>query len=89
MSMHGRNLRRILALVPLILKTRSDRFTFQFGVRKANEVIDQLQEQLRGSLLRFCRHARNQEFCSTKNLRPYRHNLQIVGIWSFKRCDLT
>jgi hypothetical protein len=23
-----------------------------------------------------------QEFCSTKNLRPYRHNLQIVGIWS-------
>jgi len=45
--MHGPNLRRILALVPLILKNRSDRFAFQFGVRRANEVINQLQEQLR------------------------------------------
>ena len=47
MSMHGRNLRRILALVPLILKNRSDRFAFQFGVRRANELTDPLQEQLR------------------------------------------
>lgn len=62
MSMHGRNLRRILALVPRILKkNRRDRFAFQFGVRKANEVIDQLPEQLRRSLPRFCRHGRNQD----------------------------
>ena len=45
--MHARNLRRILALVLLILKNRSDCFAFQFGVRRANEPIDQLQEQLR------------------------------------------
>ena len=46
--MHARNLRRILALVPLDLKkNRSDRLAFEFGVPRANEAIDQLQEQLR------------------------------------------
>jgi len=68
MSMQGRNLRRILAR-PADLKNRSDPFAFQFGVRRANGVIDQLQEQLRGSLLRFWRHGRNQEICNS-DFRP-------------------
>jgi hypothetical protein len=46
MSMRGGDLRRILALVPLVLINRSDRFAFQFDVRRANEPIDPLQEQI-------------------------------------------